>query len=88
MRVATAALLWLFACACWPGAFKIGKGFDPKQAGADQCPDEPEDYDAFHDSDGCPEPDNDEDGIADHEDMCPNEPGVLVSPAARGCPSA
>ncbi len=30
-----------------------------------------EDYDAFHDSDGCPEPDNDNDGHPDGNDFCP-----------------
>lgn len=37
----------------------------------DQCPDDPEDYDDFEDSDGCPEPDNDRDGFLDVEDDCP-----------------
>lgn len=49
---------------------------------ADDCPDEPEDYDGFQDtrSDsppgkyGCPDPDNDEDGIPDKLDRCPNDP--------------
>ena len=41
---------------------------------ADQCPDQPEDFDGFHDEDGCPDPDNDGDGIADANDQCPNEP--------------
>ncbi len=34
------------------------------------CRNVPEDLDAFHDSDGCPEPDNDSDGIADSHDTC------------------
>jgi len=31
----------------------------------DQCPYEPEDFDGFEDEDGCPDPDNDGDGICD-----------------------
>ncbi|MCA9693334.1 MAG: OmpA family protein [Myxococcales bacterium] len=34
---------------------------DPK----DKCPDEPEDLDSFEDDDGCPDPDNDGDGVLD-----------------------
>jgi OmpA-OmpF porin, OOP family len=55
----------------------------------DKCPDDPEDFDDFEDEDGCPDPDNDRDGICDpwvdqkgemgkypcHGiDKCPNEP--------------
>lgn len=40
----------------------------------DQCPDDPEDFDAFEDQDGCSEPDNDQDGILDRNDQCPNTP--------------
>jgi outer membrane protein OmpA-like peptidoglycan-associated protein len=35
---------------------------------------EPEDKDGYLDEDGCPEPDNDLDGIPDKLDKCPNEP--------------
>ena len=38
----------------------------------DQCLDEPEDRDGFEDEDGCPEPDNDADGIPDDLDRCPD----------------
>jgi outer membrane protein OmpA-like peptidoglycan-associated protein len=31
----------------------------------DKCPDDPEDFDDFEDEDGCPDPDNDRDGICD-----------------------
>ena len=34
------------------------------------CRNVPEDYDSFKDSDGCPEPDNDNDGHADADDLC------------------
>lgn len=37
----------------------------------DQCPDDPEDQDAFQDDDGCPDPDNDQDKILDGKDRCP-----------------
>jgi outer membrane protein OmpA-like peptidoglycan-associated protein len=40
----------------------------------DRCPDDPEDYDAFEDTDGCPDLDNDNDGIPDTEDQCPDDP--------------
>ena len=40
----------------------------------DRCPDDPEDYDDFQDSDGCPELDNDLDQIEDPQDQCPNTP--------------
>ena len=33
-----------------------------------------QDYDDFEDEDGCPEPDNDRDGILDEDDQCPNQP--------------
>lgn len=35
------------------------------------CRNVPEDLDSFHDNDGCPEPDNDSDGIPDSHDVCP-----------------
>src|SRR5262249_4816458 len=35
---------------------------------------EPEDKDGFQDDDGCPEVDNDGDGIPDAQDKCPNDP--------------
>jgi outer membrane protein OmpA-like peptidoglycan-associated protein len=49
----------------------------------DQCADEPEDKDGFKDGDGCPEADNDDDGMADADDMCPEESGPTDN---RGCP--
>ncbi len=41
---------------------------------ADQCPDEPEDFDGFEDQDGCLDLDNDQDGVPDAQDQCPDEP--------------
>ncbi|MFW5921177.1 MAG: OmpA family protein [Polyangiales bacterium] len=54
----------------------------------DECPDEPEDWDGFEDSDGCPETqDSDGDGLNDEQDLCPVEPedadGYLDT---DGCP--
>lgn len=41
----------------------------------DACPNDPEDFDAYEDADGCPEDqDQDGDGIADTVDACPVEP--------------
>lgn len=39
----------------------------------DRCPDAAEDVDRFEDSDGCPEPDNERDGIPDTHDKCPGQ---------------
>ena len=39
----------------------------------DQCSGDPEDFDNFEDVDGCPDPDNDKDGIVDASDVCPND---------------
>lgn len=61
----------------------LGIVFEPKVGDRDQdglkddvdaCPDSPEDYDDFQDTDGCPEPDNDLDLILDVDDHCPNTP--------------
>jgi len=53
----------------------------------DQCPDDPEDIDQFEDEDGCPDPDNDQDGILDVDDLCPNEPEDIDEfEDADGCP--
>ncbi len=41
---------------------------------SNKCPNEPEDKDGFEDEDGCPDLDNDQDGIPDALDKCPNEP--------------
>ncbi|MCA9615036.1 MAG: OmpA family protein, partial [Myxococcales bacterium] len=40
----------------------------------DACPDEPEDFDEFEDTDGCPDLDDDRDGIPDVSDACRLEP--------------
>ncbi len=59
-----------------------GDGIEP-----DQCPLEPEDVDGFEDGDGCPELDNDGDGVEDRFDFCPNEPEDQDGIADKdGCP--
>lgn len=51
------------------------------------CKDQPEDKDDFEDSDGCPDPDNDKDGILDGSDNCPNDPEDKDGfQDADGCP--
>jgi outer membrane protein OmpA-like peptidoglycan-associated protein len=40
---------------------------------ADKCPVLAEDFDHWQDEDGCPEDDNDHDGVLDPDDKCPNE---------------
>lgn len=49
----------------------------------DRCRNEPEDKDGFQDDDGCPDPDNDHDGIPDEQDECPELSGDT---AHDGCP--
>lgn len=39
----------------------------------DTCPLEPEDFDGFQDTDGCPDLDDDADGFPDTSDTCPRE---------------
>lgn len=49
----------------------------------DACPKEKEDPDGFQDTDGCPDLDNDKDGVTDKKDKCP----LRAGPAAnKGCP--
>nr|MBA3460787.1 OmpA family protein [Deltaproteobacteria bacterium] len=40
----------------------------------DKCPTDPEDKDFFQDDDGCPDPDNDGDGVLDGADKCVDQP--------------
>ena len=40
----------------------------------DRCPNVAEDIDNFEDNDGCPDEDNDKDGLKDMEDKCPDSP--------------
>jgi len=46
-----------------------------------------EDKDGFQDEDGCPDPDNDKDGVADAADKCPSEPETINGVKDEdGCP--
>ncbi len=49
----------------------------------DPCQDQAEDKDNFEDQDGCPELDNDKDGVNDTGDKCPLIPGLTDN---AGCP--
>jgi outer membrane protein OmpA-like peptidoglycan-associated protein len=49
----------------------------------DPCQDQAEDKDNFEDQDGCPELDNDKDGVNDTGDKCPLIPGLADN---AGCP--
>jgi outer membrane protein OmpA-like peptidoglycan-associated protein len=43
--------------------------------------------DGFQDDDGCPDPDNDKDGILDKQDKCPNDPETINGfEDEDGCP--
>ena len=48
----------------------------------DLCRHRPEDFDDFEDLDGCPDEDNDQDGIFDGQDECP----LFMGDAPYGCP--
>ena len=65
----------------------VGRDSDSLGPHQDICPGETEDIDGFEDSDGCPDPDNDNDGILDVDDLCPL---IAESPNGRldddGCP--
>jgi outer membrane protein OmpA-like peptidoglycan-associated protein len=49
----------------------------------DKCINNAEDKDNFEDNDGCPEDDNDKDGVLDAADACPIQAGTA---AMNGCP--
>jgi outer membrane protein OmpA-like peptidoglycan-associated protein len=61
----------------------IDKDRDGVADEVDQCKGVAEDQDGFEDDDGCPDPDNDGDGILDVDDACPNDAGP---PENNGCP--
>lgn len=53
----------------------------------DPCPEDPEDFDNFEDTDGCPDPDNDGDRVLDVVDSCPMDPEDIDGfQDADGCP--
>ncbi len=57
---------------------------DGVNAESDLCPCVPEDVDGYEDDDGCPDDDNDFDGVFDACDECPGEVGRY--PSGAGCP--
>ena len=48
------------------------------------CRNTAEDFDSFGDTDGCPEPDNDNDGKPDANDTCPGNDNVMGTDGALG----
>jgi hypothetical protein len=65
--------------------------FDPASPATLSCPltdcrNMAEDYDAFHDGDGCPEPDNDNDGHPDVSDACPGTDAQAGTDGMLGSP--
>jgi len=53
----------------------------------DNCPTAPEDFDGYKDGDGCPDTDNDGDGILDSDDRCPSVAETFNRfEDADGCP--
>jgi hypothetical protein len=56
---------------------------------ADKCGDKVEDKDGFEDGDGCPELDNDKDGIPDATDKCPDKAEKINGKDdSDGCPDS
>jgi outer membrane protein OmpA-like peptidoglycan-associated protein len=56
-------------------------------ATGDRCSSSAEDVDGYQDADGCPDPDNDGDGVLDVDDACPNQPEDLDGfDDSDGCP--
>jgi outer membrane protein OmpA-like peptidoglycan-associated protein len=49
----------------------IGAHSEPAPVAASACAGQQEDMDGFQDDDGCPDPDNDNDGLLDARDACP-----------------
>jgi len=61
-------------CDPWVTEKNVSARYAAVCKGLDKCPTQPEDFDGFQDEDGCPDPDNDRDGIMDTLDKCPNQP--------------
>jgi hypothetical protein len=49
----------------------------------DRCVNAPEDHDD-HETDGCPDPDNDGDGVLDAKDKCPDDRGEARFDGCQG----
>jgi len=62
---------------------------EPEPEPTGPCADLEEDVDGFQDDDGCPDPDNDQDGILDVDDACPNRPETYNGVNDHdGCPDS
>ncbi|MAQ19818.1 MAG: hypothetical protein CMN30_34075 [Sandaracinus sp.] len=62
---------------------------EPEPAPERPCAGLEEDVDGFEDEDGCPDPDNDRDGILDVDDACPMEPETYNGVNDHdGCPDS
>jgi len=73
----------------------LGPSFNPADRDADRdgvnnkvdlCKFEPEDLDGYRDEDGCPDPDNDGDGILDPADKCMEPEDIDGFEDQDGCP--
>ena len=87
MELARCALIVVVACSAPAKPKPEPKPIVAKVDPNDLCPNEPEDKDGFEDGDGCPDPDNDHDGILDIDDKCPDEPETFNNfEDSDGCP--
>lgn len=66
----------------WRGILGVAFAYDQADEPTLACQWPQEDWDGFEDDDGCLDPDNDQDGFADLEDLCPTQPG-----SDQGCPA-
>ncbi len=71
-----------------PEHYEVDTDGDGYPDGIDNCPNDKEDGEKPHQTDGCPnEPDQDNDGIPDRLDKCPNDPEDLDKIEDKdGCP--
>jgi hypothetical protein len=93
MSEGTMRPLWLFSLVVLLGCVHVplfgggDRDGDGIKDDVDKCPDDPEDFDAFQDDDGCADPDNDHDGVLDINDKCPNQPETVNGVMDEdGCP--
>jgi large repetitive protein len=77
----------VFAGLMWTAGSGTRAAPRPLPVVASVCAYGPEDKDGFQDDDGCADPDNDQDGIPDTRDRCPNEPETINGfEDEDGCP--
>ncbi|MBM7114307.1 tandem-95 repeat protein [Archangium primigenium] len=77
----------VFAGLMWTAGSGTRAAPRPLPAVASVCAYGPEDKDGFQDDDGCADPDNDQDGIPDTRDRCPNQPETINGfEDEDGCP--